>query len=157
MDHTQAMHASDIITRHLPRKHCQCLVDENINEKDGNDDDEGLLTHVPFYRKSPLIELKLKIAGSFNSVGPKGYSPKSCPTHNKAHTLQQFVPKIVKYAWCLLHALHFGSLLTIQIYMYIQCILFYLHVIHNRLRRVPMNNGTNIFFIYTLTKCLCGK
>ena len=75
MDHTQAMHASDIITRQVPRKHCQCLVDENINEKDGNDDDEGLLTHVPFYRKSPLIELKLKIAGSFNSVGPKGYSP----------------------------------------------------------------------------------
>ena len=72
MDHTQAMHASDIITRHLPRKHCQCLVDENINEKDKEDDDEGLLTHVPFYRKSPLIELKLKIAGSFNSVGPKG-------------------------------------------------------------------------------------
>ena len=72
MDHTQAMHASDIITKHLPLKHCQCLVDENINEKDGNDDDEGLLTHVPFYRKSPLIELKLKIAGSFNSVGPKG-------------------------------------------------------------------------------------
>ena len=117
MDHTQAMHASDIITRHLPRKHCQCLVDENINEKDGNDDDEGLLTHVPFYRKSPLIELKLKIAGSFNSVGPKGYSPKSCATHNKAHTLHQFVPRIVKYVWCLLHALHFGSLQTNQIYM----------------------------------------
>ena len=81
MDHTQAMHASDIITKHLPLKHCQCLVDKNINEKDKEDDDEGLLTHVPFYRKSPLIELKLKIAGSFNSVGPKGYSPKSCPTH----------------------------------------------------------------------------
>ena len=84
MDHTQAMHASDIITKHLPLKHCQRLVDENINKEDKNDDDEGLLTHVPFYRKSPLIELKLKIAGSFNSVGPEGYSPKSAP-----HTIRR--------------------------------------------------------------------
>ena len=84
MDHTQAMHASDIITKHLPLKHCQRLVDENINKEDKNDDDEGLLAHVPFYRKSPLIELKLKIAGSFNSVGPEGYSPKSAP-----HTIRR--------------------------------------------------------------------
>ena len=45
------------------------------------DEDEGFANSCFFYRKSPLIELKLKIAGSFNSVGPDGYPqlPKSCP------------------------------------------------------------------------------